>query len=250
MWRPWGLNMVTSVAATWATRSSRAQGPRWRSPRRWGPRRRCPLGPAQRQPRQLAGDEVVDLGEAEPFEPTRGPWAHVSLVVPAVDITGRALSSDAVALGQPSGGFLGNSIIAPLVRWASIVDRFWRLRPSLAGLNSRCSIGRVRAASLLGSGTAGGRSTATGRLQQGLADPTLFGLAGQAVLEPVQPTANDVFGGRLAPGSTSRPSTRTVGEPGNRARSAAAWSTIRLVRSSVSTSNSARTRSTKASVPG
>jgi hypothetical protein len=46
----------------------------------------------------------------------------------------------------------------------------------------------------------GGRSTTTGRLQQGLTDPTLLGSAGEAVLEPVQPTANDVFGGRLAPG--------------------------------------------------
>ena len=50
-------------------------------------------------------------------------------------------------------------------------------------------------------------------------------------------------GGSTA-GSTSRPATRTVGEPGNRARSVDAWSVIRMVRSSTSTLRcSARRRS-------
>ncbi len=37
------------------------------------------------QPVDLARDVVVDLGEAERFEPARGSWAHVSKSVPAVD---------------------------------------------------------------------------------------------------------------------------------------------------------------------
>jgi hypothetical protein len=55
-------------------------------------------------------------------------------------------------------------------------------------------------------------------------------------------------GGSL-PGSTSRPSTRIVGEPGKWARWAAAWSPIKLLRSSASMPSSAQTRSTSASAP-
>src|SRR6266540_1929437 len=38
-----------------------------------------------RAPVGLAGDVVVNVGEADALEPPRGPWAHVSLVVVAVD---------------------------------------------------------------------------------------------------------------------------------------------------------------------
>jgi hypothetical protein len=43
-----------------------------------------------------------------------------------------------------------------------------------------------------------GRSTGANCPQQRLADPAFLGLAGEAVHEPVEATANDVFGGRLA----------------------------------------------------
>src|SRR5436190_20909624 len=36
-------------------------------------------------PVSLAGDVVMNLCEADALEPPRGPWAHVSLVVVAVD---------------------------------------------------------------------------------------------------------------------------------------------------------------------
>jgi hypothetical protein len=67
---------------------------------------------------------------------------------------------------------------------------------------------------------AAGRSAGAGR-PQCLADPAFLGLAGKAVLEPYrrQPTMYSVAG--WLPGSTSWPSARTVGEPGNRAWSAA-----------------------------
>src|SRR5262249_2613599 len=39
----------------------------------------------ERAPALLPWDEVVDAGKAERFEPHRGSWAHVSLVVVAVD---------------------------------------------------------------------------------------------------------------------------------------------------------------------
>jgi hypothetical protein len=42
---------------------------------------------------------------------------------------------------------------------------------------------------------AAGRSAEAGRLQQRLADPVFLGLDGEAVLKPVQATANDVLGG-------------------------------------------------------
>jgi hypothetical protein len=45
---------------------------------------------------------------------------------------------------------------------------------------------------------AGGRSTGAGCTLQRLADPALLRLAGEAVLEPVQATAKDVFGGWFA----------------------------------------------------
>jgi hypothetical protein len=87
------------------------------------------------------------------------------------------------------------------------------------------------------------------RPQQRLADPALLGLAGEAVLEPVQATAHDVLGGRLAVGLHVPAVHPHRGEPGNRAWSAAASSRIRVVRNSVSMPSSARTRSTSASVP-
>src|SRR5262249_58619446 len=40
---------------------------------------------AEGAPVGLAGDVVVDAGEADAFEPPRGSWAHVSLRVVAVD---------------------------------------------------------------------------------------------------------------------------------------------------------------------
>jgi hypothetical protein len=75
-------------------------------------------------------------------------------------------------------------------------------------------------------------------------------LAGKAVLEPVQATANDVFGGRLAARLHVTAVHPHVGEPGNRACSTAAWSRIRLVRTSASMPSLARIRFTKASVAG
>jgi hypothetical protein len=45
---------------------------------------------------------------------------------------------------------------------------------------------------------AGGHSAWPGRPQQRLAYPTRLRLADEAVLQPVQPTANDVLGGGLA----------------------------------------------------
>jgi hypothetical protein len=46
----------------------------------------------------------------------------------------------------------------------------------------------------------GGRSAVVGRPQQRLADPALLGLAGEAVLEPVEATGHGGFGGWLDSG--------------------------------------------------
>ena len=43
------------------------------------------VGQSGRQPVQLAGDVLVDLLEPEALEPPRGPRAHVSEAVPAID---------------------------------------------------------------------------------------------------------------------------------------------------------------------
>jgi len=42
-------------------------------------------GEVVREPVGFAGDVVVDVLEAERFEPARGSWTHVSGVVVAVD---------------------------------------------------------------------------------------------------------------------------------------------------------------------
>src|SRR5262249_29839231 len=70
--------------------------------------------PFERQPEGapvgLAGRVVVDASEADALEPPRGSRAHVSLVVVAVDITGRPRSSGA-AVSRSSD--LSGMLIAP-----------------------------------------------------------------------------------------------------------------------------------------
>src|SRR5207244_2267544 len=52
------------------------------------------------QPVDLAGSVVVDVGEAETFEPARGSGTHVSKAVPAVD----GSRSGGIELGGAAGG--------------------------------------------------------------------------------------------------------------------------------------------------
>ena len=77
-----------------------------------------------------------------------------------------------------------------------------------------------------------------------------MGVAGKAMLMPVQATLQGVLGGQLAFGVDIAAVDADRGEPTNRARSAAVWSVIMVARISASTRNSAATRSTSANAAG
>jgi PAP2 superfamily len=84
----------------------------------------------------------------------------------------------------------------------------------------------------------------------GIADQALLGVAGKAMLMPVQATVQAVLGGQLAFGIDIAAVDAHRGDPTNRARSAVAWSLILVARTSASTPRSAATRSTSANAAG
>jgi hypothetical protein len=83
-----------------------------------------------------------------------------------------------------------------------------------------------------------------------MTDRVFLGVAGQAMLMPVQATVQGVFGGQLAFGIDIAAVDAHCGDPTNRAPWAAAWSVIMVVRTSASTPSSAATCSTSADAAG